>query len=91
MKLPIAHKEPHRLDELEAHLAPLGHEVVRVVGRDAAVKAIDEGRIDAVLLDVMMPNFEGTRMRATLTCLGPWPIGPPWTRVTRASIPKGTV
>src|SRR5512133_907752 len=51
--------EPLNLDLLEAMLTPRGFEVVKAADGPAALELIRMGRIDVVLLDVMMPGMEG--------------------------------
>lgn len=51
--------EPSNLKLLEAMLEPRGYEVVRAENGEQAIEKIMEGKIDLVLLDVMMPQVNG--------------------------------
>lgn len=51
--------EPANLKLLEALLAPRGYEVIKAENGSAALKNINEDRIDLILLDVMMPDMNG--------------------------------
>jgi response regulator RpfG family c-di-GMP phosphodiesterase len=51
--------ERANLNLLEAFLVPRGYETVRAENGTEALEKIEEGRIDLVLLDVMMPRLDG--------------------------------
>lgn len=51
--------EPANLKLLEALLVPRGYEVIKTENGTEALEKINEGRVDLVLLDVMMPGING--------------------------------
>jgi PAS domain S-box-containing protein len=50
---------PENLIALEAILAPLGHELVRVTSGDEALRELLRRDVALILLDVMMPGLDG--------------------------------
>ena len=60
---------PRNLDLLEAYLAPLGHELVKVNSGEAALEEFARTPPDLLLLDLLMPRLDGievlTRVRAS--------------------------
>ncbi len=61
--------EPRNLSLLEGFLRPLGHELVRATDGREALAAFERERPDLVLLDLVMPGFDGldvlTHIRAS--------------------------
>jgi signal transduction histidine kinase len=51
--------DERNLDLLEAILEPLGHKTLRATHGKDAIKILDKGDVDLVLLDVMMPEITG--------------------------------
>ncbi len=51
--------EPRNVAVLEGHLAPLGHELVRALDGRSALGLFESSPFDLVLLDLMMPGFDG--------------------------------
>lgn len=51
--------EPMNLDLLEAMLTPRGFDVLKAENGRKALEAIEKHKVDAVLLDVMMPGIDG--------------------------------
>jgi two-component system, sensor histidine kinase and response regulator len=58
-RLLLVDDEPRNLTVLESLLAPLGHEIVRADGGQAAIEAFETAHPDLILLDVVMPDFDG--------------------------------
>jgi signal transduction histidine kinase len=63
--------EPSNLTLLEAFLAPLGHDLTRAVGGREALLAIEKRPPDLILLDVVMPDFDGIDVLTHVRALGP--------------------
>jgi response regulator RpfG family c-di-GMP phosphodiesterase len=65
----VVDDQPLNVELLEAHLAPLGYDVLSAADGEAALQIIDENDVDLVLLDVMMPKIDGfetcRRIKAT--------------------------
>jgi len=55
----VVDDQPVNIELLEAHLVPLGYEVVKAVSGEEALKILSANQIDLVLLDVMMPVMSG--------------------------------
>lgn len=51
--------EPRNVAVLEGHLAPLEHELVRALDGRSALGLFETSPFDLVLLDLMMPGFDG--------------------------------
>jgi two-component system, sensor histidine kinase and response regulator len=51
--------EPRNLALLESILAPLGHELLKAEGGEAAIAALGGRHPDLILLDVVMPDLDG--------------------------------
>ncbi|MEO8878432.1 MAG: hybrid sensor histidine kinase/response regulator [Polyangiaceae bacterium] len=51
--------EPRNVAVLEGFLAPLGHELVRALDGRSALALFESSPFDLVLLDLVMPGFEG--------------------------------
>ncbi len=47
------------IELLEAHLVPLGYEIVTATNGEEALEKLSGNRIDLILLDVMMPGMNG--------------------------------
>jgi class 3 adenylate cyclase len=50
---------PLNIDLLEAHLVPLGYEIVKAASGEEALEKFDAHQIDLILLDVMLPGMNG--------------------------------
>jgi len=59
MRLLLVDDEPLNLLALEAFLEPLGHEITKASGGREALLAFDRVPPDLVMLDLMMPEFDG--------------------------------
>lgn len=59
MRLLLVDDEPLNLLALEAFLSPLGHEIITAPGGREAVAAFERLPPDLVMLDLMMPGFDG--------------------------------
>jgi putative two-component system response regulator len=55
----IVDDEPLNLKLLEAHLLPLGYEVIKAANGPDALTILSRTEIDLILLDVMMPEMNG--------------------------------
>jgi adenylate cyclase len=55
----IVDDQPQNLELLEAHLVPLGYEIVKAENGAEALGQFADNKIDLVLLDVMMPDMNG--------------------------------
>jgi two-component system, sensor histidine kinase and response regulator len=68
MRLLLVDDEPLNLTALEAFLEPLGHEIVKAHNGREALLAFERKPPDLIMLDLMMPGFDGiqvlTRVRA---------------------------
>jgi signal transduction histidine kinase len=51
--------EPRNVAVLEGYLAPMGHELVRALDGRSALALFESSPFDLVLLDLVMPGFEG--------------------------------
>lgn len=58
-KILIVDDEPFVRDLLEKVLRRSGHEVVAIATADEALAALEAGRFDLVLTDVVMPGMDG--------------------------------
>jgi putative two-component system response regulator len=47
------------IELLEAHLVPLGYEIIKATNGEDAMRIISSNQIDLILLDVMMPGMDG--------------------------------
>ena len=50
---------PQNIDLVEAHLVPLGYEIVAAASGEEALVQLSGNEIDLILLDVMMPGMNG--------------------------------
>jgi putative two-component system response regulator len=55
----IVDDQPQNLELLEAHLVPLGYEIISAASGTEALEKLSGNRIDLMLLDVMMPGMDG--------------------------------
>jgi two-component system sensor histidine kinase/response regulator len=62
----IVDDESYNLALLERLLAPLGHELIRAEGGQAAIASIAANRPDLVLLDLVMPGMSGLDVLAQI-------------------------
>lgn len=51
--------EPVNLDLYSAMLEPRGFEIIRAESGEEALEKIKQGKIDLVILDIMMPEIDG--------------------------------
>ncbi len=63
-RLLLVDDEPRNLAVLERQLAPLAHDILRATDGRTALALFSEHRPDLVLLDVLMPNFDGLDVRS---------------------------
>lgn len=66
--------EPSILRLLGVVLAPVGHEVVAASNARAAMDALGRGGIEAVLLDLGLPDRDGLELIAAIRAFSPVPI-----------------
>ncbi len=59
LRILFADDEAHLRDLMQMELPRLGHEVTICDDGQAAVRALEKGRFDAALLDIMMPGMTG--------------------------------
>jgi diguanylate cyclase (GGDEF)-like protein/PAS domain S-box-containing protein len=55
----VVDDQPKNIELIEAFLVPRGYEIVKAASGEEALEKLDNGRIDLVLLDVMMPRVSG--------------------------------
>lgn len=55
----VVDDQPANVDLLEARLVPQGFTVIKASSGEEALEKLSQGRIDVVLLDVMMPGMDG--------------------------------
>ena len=55
----VVDDQPQNIELLEAHLVPLGFEIVKASNGEEALGKVSDNQIDLILLDVMMPGMNG--------------------------------
>jgi putative two-component system response regulator len=55
----IVDDQPQNIELLEAHLVPLGYEIITAASGEQALGRLSGNQIDLILLDVMMPGMDG--------------------------------
>jgi adenylate cyclase len=55
----VVDDQPQNIELLEAHLVPLGYEIVKAANGEEALGKLSGTEIDLILLDVMMPGMNG--------------------------------
>jgi adenylate cyclase len=55
----VVDDQPQNIELLEAHLVPLGYEIVKAASGEEALGKLSCNQIDLILLDVMMPGMNG--------------------------------
>jgi len=55
----VVDDQSKNIELLEAHLVPLGYDVVRASSGEEALEKISANEIDLILLDIMMPGMDG--------------------------------
>ncbi len=55
----VVDDQPQNIELLEAHLVPLGYEIVRAANGEEALGKLSGNQIDLILLDVTMPGMDG--------------------------------
>lgn len=58
-KILVVDDDLRNVELLEAHLSNAGYDVVKASDGEGALRRIEEGTIDLILLDVMMPKLNG--------------------------------
>lgn len=62
----VVDDEPENRKVLQFHLTPAGYEVITAVDGQEALRRIQEGGLDLILLDVMMPQMSGYEVCARI-------------------------
>ncbi|HUT52802.1 MAG TPA: response regulator [bacterium] len=55
----IVDDQPENIELLEAHLVPLGYDIIKATSGEEALGKLAGNQIDLILLDVMMPGKDG--------------------------------
>ncbi|MCA1055344.1 response regulator transcription factor [Rossellomorea aquimaris] len=81
--------ESRMLNLLELYLRPAGYSIVKVNNGHEAIQIIRKKRIDAVLLDIMMPELSGWETCERIRSFSPVPIIMLTARDTKEDVIKG--
>ncbi|KGP90243.1 XRE family transcriptional regulator [Pontibacillus chungwhensis BH030062] len=81
--------EPRMLDLLELYLSPHGYTCTKVQSGKEAIRAVEEKPFDLVLLDVMMPKYDGWKTCEDLRSISEVPIIMVTARDQKTDIVKG--
>jgi diguanylate cyclase (GGDEF)-like protein len=65
-KILIVDDEPGQLEVLRMLLMPRGYDVISARGGEEALATASETRVDAIILDIMMPGIDGIQVKARL-------------------------
>lgn len=71
MRILVADDSPHLVLLYRAVLEDAGYEVVSVSNGMAAIAAVEEGNVDAAVLDVLMPGVSGDAIAERLRRTNP--------------------
>ena len=55
----VVDDQPQSIELLEAHLVPLGYEIVEAASGEEALEKLSGNDIDLIILDVLMPGIDG--------------------------------
>ena len=81
--------EPRMLDLLDLYLSPQGYYCEKVSSGTEAIKRIEEASFDLVLLDVMMPQFDGWKTCKEIREISEVPIIMVTARDQKTDVVKG--